>query len=165
MIKSFLENRRAYFQFHPGLTHAMEIGCPQGSALSPFLWAILMDDALRLEYPFSNTTSRSDLLIPTRLPLWATCRSCFTVSSRGYPVGSSAQGPQSRSYSFFSKSPKTLKSAYQLELSLSGARVKGSAQTRWLGYILDQKLNWLPHRVSLSLGKTSDLCMQAFFWD
>ena len=54
LIKSFLENRQALFTFHPQLTHADVTCCPQGIAL--FLWAVLIDDTLRPENPFSNIT-------------------------------------------------------------------------------------------------------------
>lgn len=33
------------------LTIEIEKGCPQGSTLSPFLWNILLDEALRLKLP------------------------------------------------------------------------------------------------------------------
>jgi len=52
IVKSYFENRRAFFQFHTELVHQVNIGCAQGSVLSPFLWAILIDDALRVEHPF-----------------------------------------------------------------------------------------------------------------
>ena len=41
-----------FFQFHTELVHQVSIGCAQGSVLSPFLWAILIDDALRVQHPF-----------------------------------------------------------------------------------------------------------------
>ena len=47
IIQSFLEGRKAIFNFQTAHIHDVEIGCPQGSVLSPFLWAVLVDDAIR----------------------------------------------------------------------------------------------------------------------
>jgi hypothetical protein len=39
------------------MAHTVNLGCPQGGVLSPFLWAILIGDVLRLSFPFLHIIS------------------------------------------------------------------------------------------------------------
>lgn len=51
--QSLLSNRKALFTINGVRTaKPVDIGCPQGGVLSPFLWNLLVDDLLRLTYPF-----------------------------------------------------------------------------------------------------------------
>ena len=51
LVASFLSNRLALLA-HKGSTASFTInlGCPQGGVLSPFLWSVLIDDVLRLNF-------------------------------------------------------------------------------------------------------------------
>ena len=35
-------------------TYTVNLGCPQGGVLSPFLWTVLIDDVLKLSFPFPH---------------------------------------------------------------------------------------------------------------
>jgi hypothetical protein len=50
LVSCFLSCRTAILS-HNGSTNT-NLGCPQGGVLSRFLWAILIDDVLRLSFPF-----------------------------------------------------------------------------------------------------------------
>jgi len=53
IVQNFLSNRVAAISVHDStFTKPVFLGCPQGGVLSPFLWNILVDDLLRLEFDF-----------------------------------------------------------------------------------------------------------------
>ena len=53
MISSFLTNRNAVISHGTeNLQVKLSLGCPQGGVLSPFLWNVVLDDVLRLVFPF-----------------------------------------------------------------------------------------------------------------
>ena len=53
LLQSFLLNRRANLSgLGVQITVDIELGCPQGSVLSPFLWNVLIDHVLDFTYPF-----------------------------------------------------------------------------------------------------------------
>lgn len=150
IIKSFLENRRAKFQCHVSV-YDVEMGCPQGSVLSPFLWAILIDDALHTNFQFKNITVAfaDDITLGTSnadpeealadlqtmcdwIISWLACRKLNISAKKSVLL-------------FFSRRPKILASCTKLTLSLCGSTIRCSNQTRFLGYLLDPRLSWLPH--------------------
>lgn len=53
IVSSFLSNRQACFSVNEhNHTRFVKLGCPQGGVLSPFLCNLLVDDLLRLTFPF-----------------------------------------------------------------------------------------------------------------
>ena len=53
LVSSFLSNRRVTLSHNGSKVESdVNLGCPQGGVLSPFLWVILIDDLLRLNFPF-----------------------------------------------------------------------------------------------------------------
>jgi hypothetical protein len=67
----------------------VDLGCPQGGVLSPILWSVLIEDVLRLKFPFPSLSVgfADDLTMAThhKDPLIATkiCRLCAVVSATG----------------------------------------------------------------------------------
>jgi hypothetical protein len=59
---SFLTNRQACFYINEHcLKKSVNLGCQQGGVLSPFLWNLLVDDLLRIPFPFPvNMTGYAD---------------------------------------------------------------------------------------------------------
>jgi hypothetical protein len=53
ILSSFLADRCAILS-HNGSSFEkrVEVGCPQGGVLSPFLWNVMIDDILRIVFPF-----------------------------------------------------------------------------------------------------------------
>ena len=68
LVYTFLRGRTAILT-HGGAsrTHLVNLGCPQGGVLSPFLWCVLIDDVLQTTYPFMNISIgyADDLTIAT----------------------------------------------------------------------------------------------------
>ena len=53
LVSSFLSNRKVTLSHNCSKVESdVNLGCPQGGVLSPFLWVILIDDLLRLNFPF-----------------------------------------------------------------------------------------------------------------
>ncbi len=53
LAESFLLNRKVYITHkESSFEKTVNLGCPQGGVLSPFLWNFMMDDLLRLVFPF-----------------------------------------------------------------------------------------------------------------
>nr|CAH0106964.1 unnamed protein product [Daphnia galeata] len=68
LVFDFLSNRTAIF-FLEGSSSSfhVDLGCPQGGVLPPFLWSVLVDDVLRLKfsYPFRILGYADDLTVAT----------------------------------------------------------------------------------------------------
>jgi ribonuclease HI len=53
IIASLLKDRTAIIKTNQGLYKcSIQIGCPQGGVLSPFLWIILVEELISMSYPF-----------------------------------------------------------------------------------------------------------------
>ncbi|KZR96923.1 Uncharacterized protein APZ42_008471, partial [Daphnia magna] len=68
LVSCFLSQRTAILSHNElSKSHIVNLGCPQGGVLSPFLWAILIDDVLRFSFPFPHLSIgyADDLTIST----------------------------------------------------------------------------------------------------
>nr|CAH0100217.1 unnamed protein product [Daphnia galeata] len=55
LVFDFLSDRTAILSLDgSSSSFHVDLGCPQGGVLSPFLWSVLVDDALRLKFPFPS---------------------------------------------------------------------------------------------------------------
>ena len=78
LVSIFLSNRKVTLSHNGSKVESdVNLGCPQGGVLSPFLWVILIDDLLRLNFPFpfriiayaddlTVMTSHKDALMATK---------------------------------------------------------------------------------------------------
>lgn len=62
LIKSYLSDRFAYIQHNnePVAARKLELGCPQGSVLAPFLWNLAMESLLTLDSPNCQKLAYAD---------------------------------------------------------------------------------------------------------
>jgi hypothetical protein len=53
IVRSFLSKSTSIFSHNSTtLLENVNLGCPQGGVLSPFLWNLMINDILRLSFPF-----------------------------------------------------------------------------------------------------------------
>ncbi|VVC42798.1 Reverse transcriptase domain, partial [Cinara cedri] len=121
-------------------------GCPQGSVLAPLLWNLIFDDLLSATMPDRVTVfgyaddgavvveagsrpeieHRADLALASALEWGNRNKLCFSVEKTEALI---VKGPHARS-------PL---------IRMNGARVKFVPQAKYLGIILDRKLNFAAH--------------------
>jgi hypothetical protein len=68
LVFDFLSNRTAILSLEgSSSSFHVDLGCPQGGVLSPFLWSVLVDDVLRLKFsfPFRILGYADDLTVAT----------------------------------------------------------------------------------------------------
>ena len=156
IVDSFLSDRHCVFDFdHLTLsTYEVHTGCPQGSVISPFLWAVLIDDALRFTvHPHQLTVAFADDMtvvsaslspVEAMRDLQGLCdRLVVWLGARKHEVC-----PAKSTVLIFFRRPSILERCGDLSLSFCGAAVPKAASTRFLGYTIDQKLNWRLHIVA-----------------
>ena len=138
LIDSFLSDRRCIFDFDPFATYDIHVDCPQGSVLSPFLWAVLIDDALRFTVgprqltvgyadDISLVTASADpavtmeelQLLCDRLVDWLRARKLEVCPTKSVDLT-------------FSRRPAVLAQGRDLSLSFDGSLVSHTTSTRFL---------------------------------
>ncbi|MGI4816883.1 MAG: reverse transcriptase family protein [Janthinobacterium lividum] len=147
LVKDFLSGRRAVLR-HKSVVVEKEIskGCPQGSVLAPILWNLIFDDLLSAPMPIGVTVfgyaddgavvveagsrpeieTRADLALATATEWGERNKLCFSAEKTEALL---VRGPHARS-------PL---------IRMNGQRVKFVPQAKYLGVILDRKLNFAAH--------------------
>ena len=147
-INFMLTHRSARATLH-GVEVEIQVqrGCPQGGILSPILWNLIMDVALR---HFDND--------PTHAQSLADDLATLSIS---IDVSVAAQNAQ-RALNFLSEWARIMHLSFSVSkcvwmvfthrrkweiptLTLSGSDLQLEKQTKFLGTILDSRLSWLPN--------------------
>ena len=152
IIASYLSNRKAIIsQQQRSISTELEIGCPQGSVLSPFLWNVLLDPVLRLTFPFqcNMIAYADDLVLLTHHRNITTAHSnlqmmCDSVSAWCKSVKLILNGSKTILKVFGSRNSL-------LSLSIEGITVSPSPTCTYLGLLIDNKFSWRPHIKSVAL--------------
>ncbi|KZS07320.1 Uncharacterized protein APZ42_028989 [Daphnia magna] len=144
LIYCFLSGRTAILSldntvssFHVGL------GCPQGGVLSPFLWSVLVDDALRLQFSFPSLIVgyADDLTVATyhKDPLIATrnLQSMCDGVNNWCLVNKLALNASKLIFMIICKK---LFNWSHLSISINDLRIFSSAETLFLGLTIDCRL-------------------------
>ena len=149
LIMSFLSDRTALFSLNESsLTVNVGLGCPQGGVLSPFLWSVLIDDVLRLCFPFLSFTVgyADDLTV-------ATAHKDPTIATRNLQIMCdqvnnwclSKKMSLNASKTVFMLVNKKLINCSHLSLTINGLSICPTTETVFLGLTVDCRLKWLVH--------------------
>ncbi len=164
-MKSFLSDRTVILS-HNGsnLESSVSLGCPQGGVLSPFLWVILIDDLLRLNFnfPFRLIAYADDLTVLTShkdasiaaINLQSMCDSIVAW------CGDSKLYINALKTIFMLFARKSFDKS-GLNLIINSTNIAPSDEAVLLGFTLDFRLNWHAHVDAKCLAaKKSLLCSQ-----
>ncbi len=149
MISSFFSNRQ--ITISSGCSSKSKLltkRCPQGSVLSPFLWNIAIDDALRQEMPPS-----------TKIQAFADDIAIYSTGNDVNVLQRNLQDAVSRMNGWCksrllklspSKSELVLFSNKQkincnISIEIDGQQIDRKDEVKYLGLILHRKLNWKKH--------------------
>ena len=148
IIRSFLSSRSANLQINDSKTNiSIEKGCPQGSTLSPLLWNIVVDEALNLPLPpgvriqaYADDlviliTGLNEEAIQNNLQ-----KACNALTTWGKSVCLDFSAEKTE-FIVFTRKRKQL----DLTINVNGIAIKSSPNVKYLGVILDSKLNWRKH--------------------
>ena len=148
-INSFLTCRSANLKLN-NIQHETLIkrGCPQGSVLSPFLWNMVVDEALRLQLPVGVKLQAfaDEIIISKRginqqqieKHLQIACNWIIQWGSKNYLTFSA----QKTELITFSRKHRTLSN---LTIIVNDVVITPKSSVKYLGVILDQKLKWREH--------------------
>jgi hypothetical protein len=149
LVSCFLSCRTAILS-HNGSTktHTVNLGCPQGGVLSPFLWAVLIDDVLKLSFPFLHLSSgyTDDLTIASahKVPEIATHNlqlMCNSISLWCSQSKMNLNALKTVLMLFHLQCPN----ASHLSISINDVLILPSTETVFLGFTFDSRLKWLSH--------------------
>ena len=149
IVNSFLVDRCASLS-HMGSSFVkkVDIGCPQGGVLSPFLWNVMIDDILRIKFPFPHKliAYADDLVIITShldpsLAIAHLQRACDMVNSWLDGVKLTLNAAKSVLV-LFSRRRIQLPS---WSLVINGENIPCSQTVSYLGFFLDAQLSWMFH--------------------
>ena len=148
IIASFLNNRRATL-FNETCSFSVDLhtGCPQGSVLSAFLWLVLVNDVLEIPFDFAylNLAYADDITLAAahRDPETATANLQKICAEVGKWSSSVDLTINARKTTFMLFSRK--RNIPQISLQLEGQTIQPVRQFSYLGFLLEQRLSWLPH--------------------
>ena len=148
ILRSFLSSRSCSLtSLLSSFTALIELGCPQGSVLSPFLWNILVEALINLTFPFDFCfiAYADDIVLCTFHKDISIAHSnlqcmCDAAVEWGLSVKLSFNGIKSIFMIFSSKRDLPI-----LSLVVDNAIVPRSNSCLYLGLTIDDKLNWNSH--------------------
>ena len=148
-VHSYLDNRKQFVSFNDVSSNMQDVNCgvPQGSILGPLLFLIYINDLSSVSdklftYMFADDTNvfsagdnlrDLEVLINNELSLV-----CEWLKSNKLSLNVDKTH-------FMVFSPTKMKSSYDVQLSIENKAIEKVTHTKFLGVILDEKLNWKPH--------------------
>lgn len=175
IISSFLSNRQACFSVKEHThTSFVKLGCPQGGVLSPLLWNLLVDDLLRLTFPF-----------PVKMIAYAdditiiTSHKEASIATKNLQLVCDSVGAWLASRKLFLNAVKTVLVIFSRKLIpwdnlyvfIDHTRISPSHTASFLGFVLDSRLKWKNHIEAKSVSATrammavSSCLRQSFGYD
>ncbi len=151
LVCCFLADRTALLSHNDSdLSIKVNLGCPQGGVLSPFLCNVLIDDILRLRFPFPFLSSgyADDLTVATshKDPHMATANLQLVCNAIVNWCAESKLTLNAIKTVFMLFSRKALDfTTLSLGLSIHDINIFPSKEIQFLGFILDYRLKWTPH--------------------
>ena len=148
LIASFLANHSAILSVDgEELLITINLGCPQGGVLSPFLWLILINDVLESVFPFPALILgyADDLTLATwhKDPAMATLHlqlMCNSVIAWCSTRKLSLNEAKTIFMLIGHKGDSAL-----LNICINGVRIPPSLEVQLLGFTIDHRLSWIPH--------------------
>ena len=150
LLRSYLNDRKANLSgLGSEVSVKTEIGCPQGSVLSPFLWNVLVDEVLEITYPFpcKIVAYADDLVLCAfdRDPSVATKNlqnMCDTTIVWGSSVKLGFNAPKTV-FIVFTRSKQDLPNS--LHLCINQSQIPRTTKCTYLGLLIDERLSWKEH--------------------
>ena len=148
VIASFLSDRSAIISDkNSSILAHLQLGCPQGSALSPFLWNVLVDAVLNLqfEFDFAIIAYADDLVLISWNKSAAVATAnlqllCDEVVLWGHEVKLTLNASKTVFIIFFAKAKNP-----QQSITINNTVIPQSKSCVYLGLAIDFKLNWRTH--------------------
>lgn len=148
ILASYFKNRHITLNYNNRLyPHRVYKGCPQGSCLSPQLWIIIMDDLLQRKFP----DRCQPVAFADDLVLLIEAKSSEELQEKAdKSIEVAQQWANSFQLSFnTNKSTATLftkKIKYNIpQLHINNETIKLQDTFKYLGIIIDKRLNWAEH--------------------
>lgn len=150
IIRSFLHERTITLRDQgKEITKRLKRGCPQGSILSPSLWNIFYDqlqgEVKRLDPLASITLFADDMSISI------TCRNRKTAERRMNKIVNCVQSWSEENFLTFNTSKTNavlfshLRRPTPINLKMNNNEIKLQQSAKYLGIIMDRRLNWNEH--------------------
>lgn len=148
-VNSFLSNRQACFVINDHtLKRRVNLGCPQGGVLSPFLWNVLIDDLLRTSFPFPVKMFgyADDIVVATthKDPVIATQHLQLACNTVGNWLAMRKLFLNAIKTVFVLFSRKTIP-LNNLSVVINSVKIYPSLSATFLGLIFDANLKWANH--------------------
>ena len=149
LLRSYLNDRKANLSgLGSEISVKTEIGCPQGSVLSPFLWNVLVDEVLEIAYPFPHKiiAYADDLVLCAydRDPSVAT-KNLQTMCDTTILWGSSVKLGFNASKTVFIIFTRCKQVLPDLYLCINQSPIPRTNKCTYLGLIIDERLSWKEH--------------------
>jgi ribonuclease HI len=128
----------------------IEMGCPQGSVLSAFLWTALVEDVLNLNFPegvlpiaFADDLSISCSDPVADIATGKVQRACNMVADWCESVKLSLNASKSNLILFDYRKRRTV--ALPASVTINDVKICSSSSTVYLGLVIDDRLSWKQH--------------------
>ena len=144
LVRDFLQNRPASLSHGgAGINVNINLGCPQGGVLSPFLWIVMLDDLPRFSFPFpyrsiayaddlTIVTSHKDPSIATR-----NLQQIYDTVIAWCRAHKLSLNALKTVFMLFSRNQLDIFTTY---ISINGDLIHTSKEATFLGFLLDPQL-------------------------
>ena len=161
MISSYLTNRKQYVSVLDVKSNELpvEFGVPQGSVLGPLLFILYINDICKITDKGKLVLFADDTNIfvaaDSKEMAYDMANEVLLAVSNYMEVNLLHINVKKCCYMYFSPSKRTSSDLdddqNSQNLSINSKIIKRVSQTKFLGVIIDDKLSWKPHILSLNL--------------